>query len=134
MRISNREVDVVYGIGISIIALFVLGVIGVIIAGIAYEISLPDDAYQYRNCRILQNEKYVKCRTLATSAKTFDRTKISNTIFKENNGKPYLEVEYCGDQQSNGRFFCSNYPFIAKTKEEADRIAEMLIDGRASKG
>lgn len=51
MRIRNREVDVVYGIGISIIALFVLGVIGVIIASIAHEISLPDDAHQYRNCK-----------------------------------------------------------------------------------
>lgn len=129
MRIRNREVDVVYSIGVSLVALFVFGIIGVAIAGIVHEISLPDDAYQYRNCRILQNEKYVKCRTLATSAKTFDRTKISNTIFKENNGKPYLEVEYCGDQRSNGRFFCSSHPFVAKTQEQADRVTEILIDG-----
>ena len=99
MRIRNREVDVVYGIGISIIALFVLGVIGVIIARIAHEISLPDDAHQYRNCKILQNSKYVKCSDLNEYAKTFDRTKIANTLFKENDGKPYLEIEYCGNQQ-----------------------------------
>lgn len=133
MRIRNREVDVVYSIGVSIIALFVLGVIGVIIPRIAHEISLPDDAHQYRNCKILQNSKYVKCSDLTEYAKTFDRTKIANTLFKENDGKPYLEIEYCGDQV-NGHDVCFEYEFIAKTKEEADRVTNMLIDGRTSKG
>ena len=129
MRIRNREVDVVYSIGVSLIVLFIFGMIGAVIAGIVHEISLPDDAYQYKNCKILQNEKYVKCSTFSGSVRTFDKTKIANALFKENNGKPYLEVEYCGDQMFNGRFFCSNYPFVAKTQEQADRVTEILIDG-----
>lgn len=128
MRIRNREVDVAEAIVPFLVMLFVLGMIGVVIAGIVEAVSLPDDAYQYRNCKILQNSRYVKCSDFSKSAETFDRTKIASTLFKENDGKPYLEVEYCGDQ-INGRDTCDNYEFIAKTKEDADRLTKMLING-----
>lgn len=129
MRIHNREVDVIYGIGISLAVLFLFGMVGLVVASIVEEVSLPDDASQYKNCRVLQNERYVKCTALSVSAKTFDKTKIANTLFKGTNGKPYLEVEYCGDQLSNGHEVCSNYEFLAKTEEDADRVTEILIDG-----
>ena len=125
MRIRNREVD-----GVNVfLTLFLRTIFGILVGGFIYEASLPYDASQYRNCEVMQNQKYMKCNILNGSDEVFDRTKMVSSSFYKNGNEPYLKAKYCGDQLSNGRNVCNDYKFIAKTREEADRVAKLLIDG-----